>query len=84
MRFKAFKAPIGVGAMHREYEILSYLNGTPNKDDTLNKMINDESYYTSLQDLIGMGLIEEDWDTHKRYKLTVPGCEIFRLCHFDA
>lgn len=80
MRFKSFKAPIGIAAMHREYEILCYLSGTPNKDDTQDKIDNEASYHVAIQDLIAMGLIEEVSDT---YELTIPGREVFRLCHYE-
>ena len=84
IKFKAFKAPIGIGAVHREYEILCYLSGKPNlanpdKDwDTQDMINNDEAYYVAIQDLLRTGLIEKDGDT---YRLTIPGNEVLRLCH---
>lgn len=79
MKFRKFKAPIGISAMHREYEILMYLNGTPNKENTQNAIDNDEAYYVAVEDLIACGLVERNED----YKpvLTIPGREVLRLCH---
>lgn len=76
--FRRFKAPIGVGAMHREYEILCYFNGTPNKVGTKQKIDNEASYTVAIRDLLQMGLIEKDGES---YALTIPGREILRLCH---
>lgn len=76
--FRRFKAPIGIGAMHREYEILCYFNGTPNSADTQERIDNETSYGVAIQDLIQMGLIEKDGES---YVLTIPGGEILRLCH---
>lgn len=81
LKFKAFKAPIGIGAMHREYEILCYLNGTPNKGSTDYEITNNVAYQVAIQDLIAMGLIEADTDIEGIYRLTLPGYEVFRLCH---
>ena len=84
IKFKAFKAPIGIGAMQREYEILCYLSGKPNlsnpdKDGDTQMMIDsDEAYHVAIQDLLRSGLIERDDDT---YKLTIPGAKVLRLCH---
>ena len=79
--FLRFKAPIGIGAMHREYEILCYLNGTPNKEGTQSAIDNEESYYVAVNDLIASGLIERDKDDWSVLSLTIPGKEILRLCH---
>lgn len=80
-RWVRFKAPIGIGAMHREYEILCHLNGTPNKDNTQDMIDNEESYYVAVNDLIASGLIERDTGNWRVLSLTIPGREVLRLCH---
>ena len=71
-----FKPPFGVNAMHREYEILCHLNGTPNKVDTQEKIDNEVSYHVAIQDLIAWELIEKNGDI---YNLTIPGTEVLRV-----
>lgn len=84
VKFRQFKAPIGIDALHREYDILCHLSEKPNlanpdKDwDTQEKIDTDASYWVAIQDLIRRGLIERDGDT---YKVTIPGKEALRLCH---
>lgn len=81
MKFQRFKVPIGIGAMHREYEILMHLNGTPNKEDTQSKLDPDMvvSYAVAVDDLIACGLVEKNDDNE--LELTIPGREVLRLCH---
>ena len=84
VKFKQFKAPIGIGALHREYDILCHLGGKSNlvnteKDwDTQEKIDNDASYWVAIEDLLRTGLIEKDGDT---YKLTILGKKVLGLCH---